>query len=798
MDLGVLLLRVEVILRIRNKLILFFFFLSALSIGTISFYSIENSTKNIEDQIKSKLNSVVESRVGSIYNYITINEERVGTISRFPIIQESVKEYNKAYIDGGIKSERYSEVENKYGGFLKTLKQSFNFYDLFLISTEGEIIYSTEHEDDFGTNLYSGKYKNTHLATSFTKAATLLTTNISQFKFYNPSMIEGGEVQSGFIASPIFNDQHLLGVVAIQLRSNGYFYISDNYSGLQETGEVVISKVDKNREEITIVSPLRNRENAEFNLKVKVGSKIAKPIQFSALGEKGYGKSVGYAGTEILASWRYIPELDWGIVAKIEVAEANQPIRDMTKKYILITILIIFLTTIFSISFSNRFSAELISLLEATKKIKQGTYNIDISEAKTKEVSELGESLKEMSLEIASSHSQLELEKDNAEKSNLAKGEFLANMSHEIRTPMNGVLGMVRILGDTELSPDQKNMLDTIDFSGNSLMRILNDILDFSKIESGKLQFESKQFNIDKLIQDLLRVHEFKKDKDKITIKYSTIGEDNRFFLGDTTRIRQVLENLLSNAEKFTKEGEIRLDVEIRKHKNKERLITFKVTDTGIGISKDEQKKLFKSFSQADNSITRKFGGTGLGLAISAKLARLQNGYLTVESEKGKGSTFIFSLPLTISQEIDHEVSITKPTDEIEKNKAYSDLKVLLVEDNTINAKVATMTLKKLQVSSELANNGEEAVKMVDEMLVSTGAHYDLILMDLQMPIMDGFTATSLILDKYGESSPPIVAITANAFAEDREKCLNIGMTSFISKPFKPAQIVAVLNSIKS
>ncbi|MFK7923312.1 MAG: ATP-binding protein [Bacteroidia bacterium] len=394
---------------------------------------------------------------------------------------------------------------------------------------------------------------------------------------------------------------------------------------------------------------------------------------------------------------------------------------------------------------------------------------------------QLNESLEDKILarteEIERSRQELKIAKERAESATIAKTQFLSNMSHEIRTPLNAIMGMIGLIIEDSKDELAQNHANSIKYSAENLLKIINEILDLSKIEAGKLTFEKIAFRLDSLIDSLKDIFQHKANDKNIDLLVEFTPETPLSLFGDQVKLNQILVNLVGNAFKFTEKGEVKIRIHARDIKAKKCILCVEVSDTGIGIPKSKQSRIFESFSQANNSTTRLYGGTGLGLAITKNLVELQNGTISLESEMGVGTSFTIELPIEIAEVSDINPKKTKRSHNYEVLKG---IKVLVVEDIAVNRLFMKHVFRRKNIPVEFAINGKEAISILAK------KSFDIVFMDLHMPIMDGWEATRIIRSADSpvlDNHVPIIALSADAFKETQSEVNALGMDGFITKP---------------
>jgi len=455
--------------------------------------------------------------------------------------------------------------------------------------------------------------------------------------------------------------------------------------------------------------------------------------------------------------------------------------------------------------FTNRLLARPLTLLEAgITSVREGRLEPIRVSRTGDEIEYLGDSFNRMIAALAASHDEIkqyqelleerirqrtqELEKamHGALAASQAKSEFLANISHELRTPMNGLLGMLDLVLDSHVNGEQREQVEIAQRCAYSLLDLLNDILDLSKIEAGRMILEKVPFYMRTVAEDCVKAQGAKATQKGVDLRFECTG-DLANVIGDPLRLRQIVSNLLSNAIKFTEKGSVQVHLGVSKTADGNVSMLLEVADTGSGIPTDKLPLIFEKFTQADSSISRKYGGTGLGLAITKRLVELQGGTIRVESRPGQGSTFTVEIPFEIAPVQAPMVELRQ--EKVTASAASRQTRLLLVEDNAVNQRVVLAMLRKKEYKIDVANNGQEAL----EKLKSAVDPYSLILMDVQMPVLDGLETTRAIRRNPSWNHLPIIAMTAHAMIGDRERCLEAGMNGYISKPVQQAGLISVI-----
>jgi len=506
---------------------------------------------------------------------------------------------------------------------------------------------------------------------------------------------------------------------------------------------------------------------------------------------------------------RFIVLLFVWMVMLIILWDVRRHTFDVLQAVLMVSLLVVIAGVISR--FTMRALGRPLSLLQqGITSVREGKFEPIQVSSTNDEIEYLGESFNQMIAEINASQKEIRQHRDLLEErirqrtedlekamrtalaASQAKSEFLANMSHELRTPMNGLLGMLEVVLDSPLNNDQRDELEIAQRSAYALLALLNDILDLSKIEAGKMMIENIPYDVRTVLDDCVKSFHARATQKKIALHFEVDPAAPTKVIGDPLRVRQIAANLLSNALKFTEKGWVCLRLSgIEGGLAGPAQMCIAVSDTGAGIEADKLTAIFEKFTQADGSITRKYGGTGLGLAITKRLVEMQGGQVLVESKVGKGSTFTMTLPWEPVIEAATPDTAPNATQQLAE-VVPMQVRVLLVEDNLVNQKVVLAILRKKGFQIDVSNDGREALSKLE----TAADPYDIVLMDVQMPVLDGLETTRIIRKNQRWDRLPIVAMTAHAMNGDRERCLQAGMNSYVSKPVQPAHLVSVIEKL--
>ena len=782
---------------IRIWLLLAFMLLALAPLLGGGWYFLRIYEQALRETVSANLVQIANKKYDQIDNFLQERDDDIKLLSGRPTIVDAIGRFTGLWQGEGAQSPAYRDAIEETDRIMQAYLESGNYHDLLLVDTEGNVIYSLARESDLGTNLMTGPYRESKLAEGVETALDLMQTNQTMFAPYVPS--QGRE--ASFLVAPVLREGRPIGAVALQFNWDRLESVVTDRTGLGLSGETVLAQRDG--EHLLFTAPLRHIKNAAFHYRVPIGE-AAPPIRNAVTGHSGYQVMIDdYAHHLVVAAWRYLPALHWGMVVKIDADEAFAPLSRMRRIGWSMLALLACVSSLLAIYFGRTLAGSLQGLTEATTRMARGDFQVRAGSAGPRELRELAASFNRMSDRLAELYAGLEIKvrerdgeidarkqaeaelvsaRDAAEAANRAKSVFLANMSHELRTPLNAILGFAQIMvRDPNLGESQRSKLETINRSGRHLLSLINDVLEISRIEAGRTTVQNEIFCLADMlaeVEDMIRVRAEAKG---LRFDKEQSGELPRYVVGDAHHLRQVLINLLGNAVKYTDRGSVTLRL-----RAVEERIRFEVADTGVGIGADDLSRIFQAFYQTDAGVA-KGEGTGLGLTISREFVRLMGGEIEVDSEPGQGSVFGFGLPLP---EADAPAISVPPSRVVGLAADQPPVRVLVAEDNPDNRELITLLLSGVGFEVKAVENGQKAIDCFE----SWRPHF--IWMDMRMPVLDGYEATKIIRSLSGGNAIKIAALTASAFREDRDAILAAGCDDLLAKPVEESRLFRVMGDL--